>query len=88
MTDHELFREWAGPYVLGALDSDERAEFEIHLASCRSCQTEIITLSPLPGLLRNAEPMLDPEEPAASTGSSAIQLLQRDRLSYERRIRR
>ncbi|MET1007837.1 MAG: anti-sigma factor [Propionibacteriaceae bacterium] len=31
-----------GSYVVDALDDDERAEFEAHLANCESCQREVV----------------------------------------------
>lgn len=51
MSDHRLYREWPAAYVLGSLDSDERAEFETHLAGCEECREELVSLAPLPGLL-------------------------------------
>jgi hypothetical protein len=41
-----------GAYVLGALDTTERADLEAHLTSCPSCQEELVRLAGLPGLLR------------------------------------
>lgn len=40
-----------GAYVLGALSSDERLEFERHLGSCRECARAVRELAGLPGLL-------------------------------------
>jgi anti-sigma-K factor RskA len=43
MTDtrHYDFLEEASAYALGALDADERREFEAHLATCETCQAEV-----------------------------------------------
>ncbi|PVU83003.1 hypothetical protein DDP54_08305 [Cellulomonas sp. WB94] len=40
-----------GALVLGALDADERARVEAHLAGCDECCAELAELAPLPGLL-------------------------------------
>lgn len=40
-----------GVYVLGALDSADRAEVDAHLAECTSCRAELAELEGLPGLL-------------------------------------
>ncbi len=52
---HELYREWSAAYVLGALDADDRATFESHLASCEHCRTEVASFAPIPGLLGRVE---------------------------------
>jgi anti-sigma factor ChrR (cupin superfamily) len=44
-------RESLGAYVLGALEPDEAAAVEAHLASCERCRDELAELSPLPSLL-------------------------------------
>lgn len=40
-----------GVYVLGALDSEERAEVEAHLDTCPACRAELAELSGLPAVL-------------------------------------
>lgn len=40
-----------GAYLLGALDPEERFEFEAHLGDCTTCRTELVRLAPLPGML-------------------------------------
>jgi anti-sigma factor RsiW len=39
-TDHEFVADVAA-YALGALDGEDRAAFEAHLATCSSCQAEL-----------------------------------------------
>lgn len=64
-TDHG-----AAAYVLGALTSTDRREFEEHLATCRSCQQQVRQFAGLPALLALAEeadftdPAPLPEPPA------------------------
>jgi hypothetical protein len=45
-------RRGLGVYVLGAMDSADRAELEQHLASCLRCREELAGLAGLPALLR------------------------------------
>jgi hypothetical protein len=45
------FRESLGAYVFGALEPDEAAAVEAHLAECERCREELAELSPLPSLL-------------------------------------
>ena len=49
--DHSRFHEWAGAYVLGALEPGEAISFEQHLYTCTSCQTDVDELSDLRRLL-------------------------------------
>ena len=51
MTDHSVFRGWSASYVLGALDSAERLQFEDHLSQCEECRGEVAEFAPIPGLL-------------------------------------
>ena len=44
---HRELRERLGAYVLEALDDDERAEVEAHLAGCPECRAEADDLRPL-----------------------------------------
>lgn len=50
MTD-DPFREFAGAYVLGALEPGDRVAFEDHLDDCERCRADVVSFSPLPGLL-------------------------------------
>ncbi|RAG82332.1 hypothetical protein DN069_28275 [Streptacidiphilus pinicola] len=54
-----------GAYLLGALDPEERAALEAHLAGCAECQAELMAMAPLPGLLRRT-PFEELEETAAA----------------------
>jgi predicted anti-sigma-YlaC factor YlaD len=40
-----------GAYLVGSLDSRERAEVEAHLGTCQQCRDELGKLAPLPGLM-------------------------------------
>jgi hypothetical protein len=48
------YADWDGAYVLGALDADDLAEFEAHLADCAECRSNVAGLRPTVGLLANA----------------------------------
>jgi hypothetical protein len=62
-----------GVYLLGALEPEERSGFEAHLAGCETCRTELVRLSPLPGLL-NQITLADFEDPAERGGEQAVAL--------------
>lgn len=47
----DKFREWDAAYVLGSLSTDERREFEKHLATCSSCTSAVAELAGIPGFL-------------------------------------
>lgn len=47
----DAYAEWDAAYVLGALSSDERREFEDHLSACSVCQAAVADFAGLPGLL-------------------------------------
>lgn len=50
-TDHEYYERWDAAYVLGALSSAERREFEEHLSGCARCASAVAELAAMPGLL-------------------------------------
>jgi hypothetical protein len=50
------YLQWDGAYVLGALSSSERREFERHLTGCRVCQRAVSELAGMPGLLSQVAP--------------------------------
>jgi anti-sigma-K factor RskA len=63
MNDHSRWADTAGAYVLGAMASAERNEFEAHLATCAVCQEEVDELRPAADALPMASPpMLPPPE--------------------------
>ena len=50
MTTHR-YADWDAAYVLGALSSADRREFEDHLATCPPCRDALAELAGMPGLL-------------------------------------
>jgi hypothetical protein len=50
------YRRWDAAYVLGALSPAERREFEEHLATCPTCQSEVAEVAGIPGLLAQMAP--------------------------------
>jgi hypothetical protein len=81
--DHQRYSEWDAAYVLGALSTTERLEFEDHLDSCDKCRAAVAELSGLPGLLGRldharayalAEPdvMADSEETDVAHGALLV----------------
>lgn len=55
MTHQELI-ESAASYALDALDGDERAHFEAHLAGCPECRTEVAAYREVAGALAHTAP--------------------------------
>ncbi len=75
--DDDRYVTWDAAYVLGSLSSDERLEYEAHLADCPRCQAAVAELSGIPALLAHLDPeeveALDDIEPEATAlRSSAI----------------
>ncbi len=60
-TGHDEYAMWDAAYVLGSLSSNERREFEAHMAGCLSCREAVGELSGMPALLSR----LDGDEVAA-----------------------
>ncbi|MDH3294768.1 MAG: zf-HC2 domain-containing protein [Acidimicrobiia bacterium] len=54
--DHQYFNGWAAAYILGALDGQDRRDFELHLSQCRACTGEVNEFAPLPSLLAKVDP--------------------------------
>jgi hypothetical protein len=50
------FAHEAGAYVVGALSTTERLDFERHLADCDACSRAVRELAGLPGLLGRLDP--------------------------------
>jgi anti-sigma factor RsiW len=56
MTPHR-YADWDAAYVLGALSSADRREFEDHLAGCAPCRDAVAELAGMPGLLSAVNPV-------------------------------
>ena len=56
--DDDRYLTWDAAYVLGSLSSNERREYETHLAGCPRCRSAVAELSGIPALLA----LLDPED--------------------------
>jgi len=63
MTHQELI-ESAASYALDALDEEERAVFEAHLAGCPECQSEVAAYREVAGILAHAAPSAAMPSPA------------------------
>ena len=59
MTDHQ-WTEFTAPYALGALDPEERARFETHLADCAVCRADVRSLKEVAVLLAESAPVATP----------------------------
>jgi len=86
------FAEWDAAYVLGALSSGERLEFEAHLERCDDCAGRVAELAGMPGVLArldrpSADALRDlPEEPGdRHAGPSSVAHLAR-RVHRRRRL--
>lgn len=47
----DKYREWDAAYVLGSLSTDDRREYERHLANCPACTGAVAELAGMPGFL-------------------------------------
>lgn len=67
-----------GVYLLGALEPAERSAFESHLSYCDICRTELVRLSPLPGLLNQITPedFADDLPPTGVEGAPVVTAVQ------------
>ncbi|NYI41907.1 anti-sigma factor [Demequina lutea] len=82
-----------GPYVVGALDDEERVAFERHLASCEWCQDEARGLEDAAATLADAQAVTPPLSLRASVMSEVARTAQvppelRSPASVPRRRRR
>jgi anti-sigma-K factor RskA len=57
---HDRWADAAGAYVLGAMGTQERADFESHLATCATCQEDVDELRPAAEALPMASPPMLP----------------------------
>jgi hypothetical protein len=67
---HDRYVEWDAAYVLGALSSAQRREYEQHLSGCKRCVAAVSELAGMPGLLgalpaQDAFAILDADAPGA-----------------------
>ncbi|WP_174551031.1 anti-sigma factor family protein, partial [Nocardia farcinica] len=60
------YTTWDAAYVLGALGSAERREYEEHLAGCPVCRAAVTELAGLPGMLA----LVDADTAEAMIGAS------------------
>lgn len=91
-TDCSDIRQLLGVYVVGAIDTADRAAVDSHLMHCTDCREELAGLAPLPALLGRV-PLADarrlalgdhlPEEPPAELLESLLR-----QVSARRRARR
>ncbi len=58
LLDGDRYVTWDAAYVLGSLSSNERREYEAHLATCKRCRAAVAEISGIPALLA----MLDLED--------------------------
>jgi anti-sigma-K factor RskA len=58
--DHGALRDQVELYVLGALTTSERAQFELHLATCDECRASVQAMSGVAEALAHAVPKLEP----------------------------
>ena len=58
LMDGDRYVTWDAAYVLGSLSSNERREYEAHLATCERCRAAVAEISGIPALLA----MLDLED--------------------------
>jgi anti-sigma-K factor RskA len=59
--NHDQFIAAAAPYALGALDREEKARFEAHLATCAQCAAEVRSFAPVLTALATAQPAAAPD---------------------------
>lgn len=77
--EHDRYSVWAGAYILGALEADERIEYQQHLATCDRCQLDVKAFSAIPGLLSH----LDADELDISAASSRVAELAIARVEHD-----
>ena len=97
MNEHDRYDELVAPYLLDAIEDDERLEFEAHLETCASCRDEIeflrVGVDAIPGSVPQVEPPPELRDRIMSVVRSEAELLaaagpQADRVPEPRRERR
>ncbi len=68
----DKYREWDAAYVLGSLSTDDRREFERHLANCAGCTSAVAELAGMPGFLMKID---------ANTAGALAQTPERENVS-------
>jgi anti-sigma factor RsiW len=58
--DHPRFRDDVAVYLLGALEGDERREFETHMESCEECRRDLELLRPAADALPRSVEQMEP----------------------------
>ena len=87
-TDHDRYRELTAAYVIGALESSERAEIESHLQTCETCRQDVVAFAPLPALLGRLDSADHDPGDVGTAGADALVASVRadiDRLDRSRR---
>ena len=88
---HDALHDLTPAYALDALDPQERAEFERHLATCERCRAELATLQETASSLAYASPAPLPpdalrdrvlEQARRERGDNVVPLRPRSRLTY------
>jgi hypothetical protein len=62
MSDHSRWADDVGAYLLGALEPDEAAEFEAHLAGCETCRRDVAHLRVAADALPISVPAVSPPQ--------------------------
>lgn len=88
--NHRETRLLLGAYILGGLDPSDRARVEAHLPDCAGCRDELSRAAALPGLLRRADALPDPEPAPEPSVAETLQprLIAQLRSQRKRRRRR
>src|SRR5256885_1881292 len=58
--NHDMLREQAALYAIGALTGPERSAFESHLAGCAECTADVAAFLPVGTVLAQVVPLHDP----------------------------
>ncbi|KQX07132.1 MULTISPECIES: zf-HC2 domain-containing protein [unclassified Leifsonia] len=67
----DAFSDWDAAYVLGALSTRERLEYEAHLATCPRCSAAVAEVAGMPGLLSKVSMEEIPDAGGAEAAEAA-----------------